>query len=165
MDYESEMNGFLNAYYGEAAAPYIKEFINMTIENTGRHGVMTDYDKLIRKNTYAWIYSPMTSRAVLDLKHNEIEYCNDLWENAKAAAENEEYKSRVERSELCWRFFKGVNKLCEFSRLQPISVWKSENEKLYNDAISMGVTNYCERVPITDTPDFSKTPDSWTTKK
>lgn len=161
IDYDKEINSFLNAYYGEQSAPYIRRFIDMTTEKTGRHGSMMDYDGRIRKNLCSSIYAPMTSKAVLDLEHNEVAYCDELWQGAIEAAEDNSYLDRIVRSQLSWRYWKACNKQGEFSRIQLPTVWRAENERLYNDMKSHGVVSFSEVYPLTDSPNFSKTPDTW----
>lgn len=156
LDYDKEMNSFLKAYYG-AGWQYVREFIDMTVRNTGT------------KKTHMGIYQNMTSLGVLDLTNSEIKYCNDLWENAKKLAENDWQKKNVERSELCWRYWKACNRVDEFSKLRQKDDRLAESEKLFNDYKEFGIRRIHEGFEpgvgiLTDTPDFDKTPREWTVK-
>jgi hypothetical protein len=64
-------------------------------------------------------------------------------------------------SELSWRYWKGCNKVSEFSRTGNINGWKAENEALYNDYVNYGIVRFNEGRLLTTTPDFCKTPDTW----
>ncbi len=92
MDYGKAIDQFLSAYYGDAA-PYLREFINMTIE------------KPTPNNGHNDIYDAMQYN--LGFHSADVKKANELWEAAKnAVQENETFLSRVERSELSWRFWK-----------------------------------------------------------
>ena len=148
LDYDKTMNDFLRAYYGKGWQ-YIREYIDMTTENTGtccRH---------------MHIFTSMTEKGVLDLKINEINYCNKLWEKAAELAETQTQLKNVKMSELSWRYWKGCNMVSEFSRLLPVSTWQNANQTLYNDYMQYGITRCSEGSLLSTNPDFSKVPSKW----
>ena len=127
IDYNKTMNDFLRAYYGKGWQ-YIREFIDMTIKNAGRDG------------GHMTISESADKKGWLDFSTNEIIYCNDLWKNAVALADTDTQLKNVRMSELCWRQWKGNNKVLEFSRFQPVWVWAAANKALYNDYVKYGIT-------------------------
>lgn len=148
LDYDAAMNGFLKAYYGEGWQ-YVREYIDMTTDHTGICG------------THMHIFTGMTDKGVLKFKINEINYCNDLWTKAAALAGTQTQLNHVKMSELSWRYWKGCNKVSEFSRLQPVSVWQGANQALYNDYVKYGISRCSEGSLLSADPDFSKVPSSW----
>lgn len=132
MDFEAEMNGYLNAVYGPGGK-YIKEFIDIVTKRA-----VTKHSHLQLEQDARYSLPGITVK--------EVNRCNELWELAKAEAENDEQLSRINRSELCWRYWKCANIRCEFSRLQHPYLWMKANKDLYNDFVAMGVTRMGERV-------------------
>lgn len=131
LDFDKEMNGYLEGVYGPGGK-YIREFIDIVTE----HAV----------TKYSHLYLEQDSRFSLPgISICEIKRCDELWEMAKAEAENEEQMNQILRSELCWRYWKCSNMCSEFSRLQHPYLWMKANKDLYNDFIEMGVTRLGER--------------------
>ncbi len=132
LDFDAEMNGYLNAVYGPGGK-YIREFIDIVTEHA-----VTDYTHL---------YLEQDSRfSLIGISPCDVKRCDELWEMAKAEAENEEQLNQILRSELCWRYWKCSNMRSEFSRLQHPYLWMKANKDLYNDFVKMGVTRMGERV-------------------
>lgn len=131
LDFEAEMSGYLDAVYGPGGK-YIKEFIDIVTKRA-----VTKYSHLQLEQDARYSLPGITVK--------EVNRCNELWELAKAEAENEEQLSRINRSELCWRYWKCANICCEFSRLQHPYLWMKANKDLYNDFVAMGVTRLGER--------------------
>lgn len=125
MDYYAEMDGYLNAVYGPGGE-YIRKFIDITIENPVAEGENLH----IYKEPY---------KTMGDLSRKQIKECDELWEKALEAAETEEQRAQIERSQLCWRYWKCANEKSEFSVFRsPYKKIKARDE-LYNDLISHGV--------------------------
>lgn len=114
IDYYAYMDEFLEAYYGKGWQN-IRQFIAMTIENA------------VPENKHLKIYDHMS--ATLDFDSEDIENANILWQNAKNEAESEEQLKNIQRSEICWRYWKGYN-VCN----------EEENEQLIADMKAMGIT-------------------------
>ncbi len=132
MDYEAEMIGYLLGVYGPGGI-YLKEFIDIVTKHA------------VTKITH--LHIEQDSRfSLLTISQEEVDRCNELWEMAKAAAENEDQLDQILRSELCWRYWKCSTMRCEFSRLQHPYLWMKANKDLYNDFVAMGVTRMGERV-------------------
>ncbi len=131
-DYDAEMNGYLEAVYG-AGWESIREFIDITTEHAA-----TDLRHL-------YIYQK-SQETLYGMSGEDIEYCDKLWENAKAQAETEEQLSQLLRSELSWRYWKCSNRKGEFSQLQFPYVWMNANERLHNDMKAMGILKLSEGV-------------------
>ncbi len=95
IDFDAEMSGFNNEFYGSAGT-YITEFIKMTMEKPHPEG------------GHVGIYYDMTD--TLGFNKEDIAKADELWENAKNAVKNDAVLlERVERSELCWRYWKVFN--------------------------------------------------------
>ncbi len=138
IDYDAEMNGFLKAYYG-GGWQYVREFIDFTTANTGKPAWFG-----LEHRSLGIFISP-TNKAILDLKPNQIVYADALWAKAIELAGSENCEQNVLRSQLCWRFWKGCNKVGEFNRwLLPTEQWQAANEQLYNDFKAFGITRYRE---------------------
>ncbi|MCL2514206.1 MAG: DUF4838 domain-containing protein, partial [Oscillospiraceae bacterium] len=166
IDYDAEMSGFLKAYYGDGWQ-YMREFINVTIECAGKK---VPHRKM-------GIFNSPTDKDILNMKPNKIQYADKLWEKAIELAGDdivgngpETYKQHVMRSQLSWRFWKGCNRVGEFSWLLPMEQWQAENEKLYFDFKDFGITRYKEGWNDTDyswrflpepPDDWCGTPETW----
>lgn len=150
-NYDEEMLGFCCAYYGEAG-PYIKQYIDMTTESTGRNG------------SHMRIYSHMTDKGVLSKSLVRRYKMNALWEKAKKCSLSEEEMTRVLLSEISWRYWKANNNYCEFTRLQPGTKRLEQNKKLYNDMKRLGITRIHEGDGglLTDDPLYFDPPREWT---
>lgn len=130
MDYDAEMNGFLEAYYGKGWKN-IREFIDIVCDHAATY------------KSHMKIYQP--SKASLPgMKYKDIKRCDSLWRNAKIFAQNDVCLRRIERSELCWRYWKCSKGKSEFSPLRSPLALTSEREKLYNDLVDFGVVKYSE---------------------
>jgi len=134
IDYDAYMNEFLKAYYGKGWEN-IRSFLDMTIE------------KPVEKGEHLGIYYPMTD--TLGFSKNDIKKADELWENAKAQAENDTFLQRIKRSEICWRYWKGYNKYN-----------KEDAEKLIEDMKAFGITAVNEAEHRK--PDEAKGPDGIT---
>ena len=75
----------------------------------------------------------------------EVNRCDELWELAKEKAETPEQLAQIERSELCWRYWKCANKRSEFSLFRSPYLQMKANRELYNDFVEMGITRMGER--------------------
>lgn len=118
LDYSACMNEFLQAYYG-AGWENIRQFIDMTIE------------KPVAEKGHLKIYDPMYE--TLGFTDADIEKVDSLWASAKEVAENDAYLKNIERSEICWRYWKGFN---VFDR--------DESEMLIADMKALGITKVNE---------------------
>lgn len=130
LDYSAEMNGYLNAVYGEGGV-YIREFID----------IMTAH--AVTENGHLSIYQA-SDKTLYGMTNEDIARCDELWEKAKEAAKTDEELSQLLRSELCWRYWKCANKKGEFSRLQFPYVYMNAAEKLHGDLKEMGVRVFSE---------------------
>ena len=122
-DLSSEVNGFLKAYYGKGW-PMMRNVIDTFTRSAGSFdGHMT------------FLYSSWgTMRPILSATVAQIDL--DFW-LAKQLA-NEEQRANIERSELCWRWWKANAAKGEFSHL---NLRRADNqEQLYHDLLDAGVT-------------------------
>ncbi len=118
----AEAEGFLNAYYGEGGKD-ILNFLALITENSAK--------------THHPIYVSMAN--TLSLTKDEVAQCDAWWANAKQVTTDTAALARIERSELCWRFWKACNKESEFSGLA-----FKENRQLYLDMLAVGTIQYSE---------------------
>lgn len=130
LDYEAEMNAYLDGVYGPGGC-YIKEFIDIITAHA-----VTDRGHLS-------IYQG-SQNTLYNMTDADVERCNELWEEAKAAAENDEQLAQIRRSELSWRYWKSANRRGEFSRSQFPYVWMTEGKKLHDDMKEMNVILFSE---------------------
>lgn len=132
LDFDAEMLGYMTAVYGPGGT-YLKEFVDIM---TG-HAV-TRFSHLQLETS--------SRRNLHNMTSSVIKQCDKLWENAKAAAETDEQLAQINRSELCWRYWKCSNGKREFSKLQHPYLWMNARQELYEDFIEMGVLRMGERV-------------------
>ncbi len=130
LDYEAEMDGYLNGVYGPGGC-YIREFIDIITE----HAVTDSKHLSIYQSAENTLYN---------MTDEDVEKCNALWEKAKTVAEDDEQLQQIRRTELSWRYWKAANKRGEFSRCQFPYVWMSEGEKLHNDLKEMNAVLFSE---------------------
>lgn len=131
IDFDEEMLGYMTAVYGPGGK-YLKEFIDIVTD----HAV----------TKYKHLYIEEDSRFSLPgMMPSDVSRCDELWEKAKAQAENNTQMNRILRSELCWRYWKCSNMRSEFSRMQHPYLWMKANKDLYNDFVKFGVTRMGER--------------------
>ncbi|MBR5262729.1 MAG: DUF4838 domain-containing protein [Clostridia bacterium] len=131
LDYDVEMLGYLRGVYGPGG-DHLKEFIDIVTD----HAV----------TRYKHLYLEEDSRFSLPgMMPWEVSRCDELWELAKEKAENDEQLAQINRSELCWRYWKCANKRSEFSLLQSPYLQMKANRELYSDLVEMGITRMGER--------------------
>ncbi len=146
-DVEYHMNDFLKAFYGEEAAPYIKEYIDLQTAQTKATAHAFDFDW----HYQAGFCSPYTV-AKSDL----------LFDLALNADVTEEQKFNIEVAQLSWRYYKANLFMGEFIFINPNRM--KENEKLYDDFKSHGLNRVSSFGIIPqdkDTVDFMDRPFNW----
>lgn len=146
-DVEYHMNDFLRAYYGEEAAPYIKEYIDLQTAQTKATAHAFDFDW----HYQAGFCSPYTV-AKSDL----------LFDLALNSDVTEEQKFNIEVAELSWRYYKSNLFMGEYIFLNPFRL--KENEKLYDDFKSHGLDRVSSFGTIPQdkgTIDFMDRPFNW----
>ena len=131
LDFDAEMLGYMNAVYGPGGK-YLKEFVDIITEHA-----VTKYKHLLLEEDSRYSLPGMMPW--------EVSRCDELWENAKSEAENEEQLSRILRSEICWRYWKCSNMRSEFSLLRHPYLWMKARKDLYNDFVKFGITRMGER--------------------
>jgi len=144
-DVEYLMDDFLQGYYGEDSAKYIKEYIDIITNKT--------------LNTHQHIYIFQWQYEGLYFTPAERKHIDALWDKAEANAGNAAQLERIRRSRLSFRQYKANLFMDEFSLLN-INRPK-ENEKLYNDIKSLGITYMTLDGPISENPNFWLTPADW----
>ncbi len=130
LDFEAEMNGYLNGVYGPGGC-YIKEFIDVITEHAVTDGKHLSIYQASQKTLY-------------NMTDEDVEKCNELWAKAKDAAENEEQLAQLRRSELSWRYWKSANKRGEFSRNQFPYIWMTAGKELHGDIKAMNAVLFSE---------------------
>lgn len=126
VDYSSEMNGFLKAYYGDGWES-VREFIDICTE------------KGVNYKTHLGIYQE-AKKSLPDMKSADIKRCDELWQNAENLAQDDFTLMNVKRSELCWRYWKCANRKSEFGFFTPLIKRMALQEELYNDITASGGT-------------------------
>ncbi len=114
-DVEYHMIDFLNAYYGEGAAPYIKEILDIQTAQIAATAHSFDFDWHYQSGYY-----PIHTINKLDR----------LWKKALNADITDEQRFNVEVANLSWEYFKANQFLGEYFFLNPFRL--KANEKLYD---------------------------------
>ena len=146
-DVEYHMNDFLRAFYGEEAAPYIREYIDLQTAMTKATAHAFDFD---------WHYQAGFCSPYAVAK-SDI-----LWKKALNADVTEEQKFNIEVAELSWRYYKANLFMGEYIFLNPFRL--KENEKLYDDFKSHGldrVSSFGLIPENKDNVDFMQRPYNW----
>ena len=145
-DVEYHMMDFINAYYGEEAAPYIKKIIDLQTAHLRGTGHAFDFD---------WHYQagfiPLTVCAELDI----------LWEKALNADITDEQLFNVEVANLSWEYFKSNLFIGEYFFLNPFRM--KANEELYDGFASHGLDRVSSfaTIPEKSEVDFMQRPFNW----
>ncbi len=127
MDYDEEMRAFLCDYYGEGGDALYR-FLQKTTEKAGA-------SYLHHLGTF-----PDSRETLTRFSERDVAYCDALWREAKEKTQDTPYFDRVERSEICWRYWKCSNRKGEFSLLRSTLYTRMrDREALYNDMRRMGV--------------------------
>lgn len=121
-DLEYHMMDFLNAYYGEEAAPYMKEILDLQTYQIKSTAHAFDFDWHYQSGFY-----PITTVLKLD----------SLWDKALNADVTEEQMFNIEVANLSWEYFKANQFLGEYSFLNPFRM--QANEELYDAFIAHNV--------------------------
>ncbi len=146
-DVEYHMNDFLKAYYGEEAAPLIKEIIDIQTAQVKATAHAFDFDWHYQSGFY-----PMYKVIKLD----------SLWKKALSANVTEEQLFRIEVANLSWEYFKANQYIGKYSFLNPMRL--KANEALYDAFLAHNVHRVSSFGLIpTDksTVDFMLRPFNW----
>ena len=126
-DLESEVNGFLRAYYGPGW-----ENIKLVIDKHIEHAGGDDGHLSIGDSPYSSV----------NFTSAEVSAIDSAWASAYKAAETDMQKNNIRRSELSWRFWKASTDKSEFSLLNPERY--NERQKLFDDLKDHGVQTISE---------------------
>lgn len=122
-DVEYHMMDFLNAYYGEDAAPYIKEILDIQTAQIAATAHAFDFDWHYQSGYY-----PIHTISKLDR----------LWKKALNADITDEQRFNVEVANLSWEYFKANQFLGEYFFLNPFRL--KANEELYDAFKAHGIS-------------------------
>ncbi len=115
-DVEYHMEEFLNAYYGEDAAPYIREIIDIQTAQIKATAHAFDFDWHYQSGFYPPYFV------------NRLDY---LWNKALNSDISDEQKFNVEVANLSWEYFKANQFIGKYSFLSPLRL--KANEELYDN--------------------------------
>lgn len=147
-DVSYHMDDFLAGYYGEAAAPYLREIIDLMTACTRETAHAFDFDW----HYQAGFVPPLTS-AKLDR----------LWNSALNADVTDDERFRVETAHLSWEYYKANLLMGKYTFLNPLRM--KENENLYDDfaAHDVGRVSSFKTIPEKEDVSFIRSPYSWGT--
>lgn len=146
-DVEYHMMDFIKAYYGEAAAPYIKEILDIQTAQTKATAHAFDFDW----HYQAGFYAPLNALRL------EI-----LWQKALKADITEEQLFNVEVDNLSWEYFKANQFIGKYFFLNPFRM--QANEWLYDEFKAHGmdrVSSFGTIPQDKSTVDFIQRPFNW----
>ena len=145
-DVEYHMMDFLKAYYGEEAAPYIKQIIDIQTAQTKVSAHAFDFDWHYQAGFY-----PMNVAVALD----------GLWEKALTADITEEQLFNVETDNLSWEYYKANQFLDKYTILNPFR--HKRIEELYDSMLEHGITKVSgfQEIPPKDEINFMQRPYNW----
>ena len=146
-DVEYHMNDFLKAYYGEAAAPFIKEIIDVQTAQVKATAHAFDFDWHYQSGFYPFY---------------TVNRLNSLWKKALSADITKEQLFNVEVANLSWEYFKANQYIGKYSFLNPNR--QKANEELYDAFKAHGISRVSSFGLIPEdksTVDFSLRPFNW----
>ena len=145
-DVSYHMNDFIKAYYGEDAAEYIREIIDLYTAGTAATAHAFDFDW----HYQAGYYSLSTMQKI-----------EKLWSKALAADVTEEQLFRIEKENLSWEFFKANQMQGDYFFLNPLRMQKQE--WLYDEFKEHGIDKVSSfwLLPEKEDIDFIKRPYNW----
>lgn len=145
-DVEYHMMDFIKAYYGEDAAPYIKEILDIQTAQTRASAHAFDFDWHYQAGFY-----PLGKVADLD----------DLWEKALTADITEEQLFNVETASLSWEYFKANQFLGKYTIFNVVRHKRIED--LYDDLLAHGIDEVSgfQKIPPKEEINFFERPFNW----
>ncbi len=145
-DVDYHKNDFLAAYYGENAAPYIRQIIDIQTAQIRATAHAFDFDWHYQSG----YYPPLT-----------VSKLDRLWAQALGADITEEERYRVETAQLSWEFYKANLFIGKYSFLNPLRM--KENEALYNAFKAHGINRVSAfgLIPPKDEVNFIECPYQW----
>lgn len=145
-DVEYHMMDFMKAYYGEAAAEYIKEIIDLYTAGTKATAHAFDFD---------WHYQA----GYFSLE--TMQKIEKLWSKALNADVTNEQLFRIEKDNLSWEVFKANQMQGEYFFLNPFRMQKQE--WLYDELKAHGIDKISSFWTLADKEDidFIKRPINW----
>lgn len=143
---EQMMMEFMNAYYGEASAPYIKQYLDAITKKTAETAHLFCFNW---QNEGAYFTGIETAKM------------DKLWNNAEKNAATEEQSTNIQRSRLQLRVYKACLLQGEFSLLNPKRI--EENKRLLEDMLALGITQMTsgKNIEIPEGLDWILRPAEW----
>ncbi len=121
-DVEYHMTDFLCAYYGEEAAPYIREILDIQTAQIKATAHAFDFDWHYQSGFYPFY---------------TVDRLDYLWNKALKADITDEQRFNVEVANLSWEYFKANQFIGKYSFLSPLRL--KANEDLYDEFKAHGV--------------------------
>lgn len=121
-DVEYHMMDFMNAYYGEAAAEYLKEILDIQAAQTKATAHAFDFDWHYQAGFYPFY---------------TVNRLDRLWDKALNADITDEQRFNVEVANLSWEYFKANQFIGKYSFLNPGRL--KANEELYDSFLAHNV--------------------------
>ncbi len=145
-DVEYHMLDFMKAYYGEAAAPYIKEILDVQTAHSKATAHAFDFSW----HYQAGFYSPQG-----------VNKLDELWDKALSADVTNEQKFNIEKENLSWEYFKANQFIGKYSFLNPLRL--KANEDLYDAFKAHGIDRVSSfgTIPDKENIDFMQRPYNW----
>ena len=145
-DVEYHIVDFMTEYYGEAAAPYIKEILDLYSAGTKATAHAFDFDW----HYQAGYYSLSTMQRI-----------EKLWSQALKADVTDEQLFRIEKENLSWEFFKANQMQGDYFFFNPLRMQKQE--WLYDEMKAHGIERVSSfwLLPEKENIDFIKRPYNW----
>lgn len=145
-DYYELMDNYLRAVYGPGGK-YLREYLDIICELAAKHKTLSDDNRLhIRQQP---------GDCLPGITHKQIKHIDELWEKAGAEAETPEQLSRVQRSEISWKYWKCCRLKGKYTLLQsPFRYMQShvdllrEIESFGNTAVGEGDIKYLRKNPF-----------------
>lgn len=145
-DVEYHMTDFINAYYGEEAAPYIREYIDLQTAMTKATAHAFDFD---------WHYQAGFCSPYAVFKSDY------LWQKALNADVTEEQMFNIEVDYLSWEYYKANLFMGEYIFLNPFRM--QAIEELYDEFEAHGMDRVSSFgiIPEKENVDFIQRPYNW----
>ncbi len=125
-NYDELMTEYLVHVYGPGGT-YLKQFIDLISKRS-----VTRFKHLFIRQQPADCLPGITPA--------EIRQADSLWQSAKAAAETDSQLAEIERSELCWQYWKCCRMKGEYSPLRGLYSYMKSHKQLLDKIVALGNT-------------------------
>ncbi len=162
-DLEAMMAEFMIDYFGDGWQ-YIREYLRMVSEECNGKS-------FLGVQMHAVCVSGATEPGNISMGKDQVAYCDALWANATALAQEDWQLWNLRSNEISWRVWKSNNLAGEFALVRFPAARYNNNKRLFADIYELGVIQHDEGSNYVSPEDFVKfelyylSPTFWTWRR